>query len=133
MAYHRCANCETIWPESEIEPVVGHLEQRLLPGDTVPSGECRECGAVVHPYGAQEEFVHKGANHCPFCDSRNVMNHPINSECFGACGARVTTECHDCGNLWDEIYKLVGFEIEEPEEERPCQPRPRRKKKRKKK
>jgi DNA-directed RNA polymerase subunit RPC12/RpoP len=128
---YKCADCQSILVESEIEPVVGNLAQRILPGDTVPAGECRRCGAVVHPYGPQEEFVDHGGNRCPNCDSKNIMNHPVNSDCFGPGGARVETECHDCGKLWSELYKMTGFEMAEEEEE-PCLPRRLKSKKRRK-
>jgi hypothetical protein len=127
---HRCDNCGEIWNDDEIEEVIGDLSMRLTPGGVCPSGECRECGALVYPYGPQEEFVAKQGNHCPFCDSRNIMAHPVTSENFDSGRAWLSVECHDCGKLWHEQYKLVGFEDEEEVE---CPPRQPRKKKRKRK
>jgi hypothetical protein len=45
---HMCGNCGRKFDEdSLLEPK--HLWQRLLPGDTFPSGECPKCGALCYP------------------------------------------------------------------------------------
>lgn len=42
---YKCADCRREWQEDELnEPK--DLLQRLLPGDTVPDGECPDCGAL---------------------------------------------------------------------------------------
>ena len=47
--HYRCDNCDAGYHSlSELKPVAD-LEQRVLPGEPVPVGECPACGAVVHP------------------------------------------------------------------------------------
>lgn len=46
--YHECQNCGKLWTEEQLNEVE-NLEQRVAPGDTVPTGECPECGAVCQP------------------------------------------------------------------------------------
>jgi len=46
--YHKCENCETIWDDEEIITPIPHLEERVAPGEEMPSGECPDCGAVCH-------------------------------------------------------------------------------------
>lgn len=48
---HRCGNCDVVHTDKTLIPLeeVKHLHQRLDPGSTVPSGECRECGAFCYP------------------------------------------------------------------------------------
>lgn len=43
MSVHRCTNCA--WT-GELDAAVD-LHVRLSPGDTVPDGQCRSCGALV--------------------------------------------------------------------------------------
>ncbi len=45
-----CANCGTLVDEEYIKPLIemGHLWERISPGEECPVGECLECGAVVH-------------------------------------------------------------------------------------
>lgn len=46
----KCQNCEGIYDEDEIIPLemVRDLFQRIAPGEVVPVGECRRCGALCH-------------------------------------------------------------------------------------
>lgn len=42
-----CQNCGQCWKESELKEIEDYYV-RILPGETVPSGECPECGALCH-------------------------------------------------------------------------------------
>lgn len=44
----RCDNCDWRGLLSAVCPVVSDLEQRTMPGEEVPAGECPECGALAH-------------------------------------------------------------------------------------
>lgn len=41
--YH-CQNCDWAGPEESLAPFAD-IAERLEPGDTIPAGECPECGA----------------------------------------------------------------------------------------
>lgn len=45
---HVCQNCTRIFKLDQLKPVKD-LDQRVGPGETVPTGECPKCGAVCHP------------------------------------------------------------------------------------
>ncbi len=45
---YACQNCEWKGTEAELAPY-SDMEKRLEPGDTVPEGECPECGACCWP------------------------------------------------------------------------------------
>lgn len=45
---HMCQDCTRIWKLDQLKPV-RDLDQRVGPGETVPTGECPKCGAVCHP------------------------------------------------------------------------------------
>jgi DNA-directed RNA polymerase subunit RPC12/RpoP len=50
---------------------------------------------------------------CPFCNSRNILAIEL-IEMKDDTGHR-EVECHDCGGLWKEIVKIVGYEpVEAP-------------------
>jgi len=42
-----CQDCGGRWGENDLH-VVRHLTERVLPGETMPAGECPDCGAVCH-------------------------------------------------------------------------------------
>lgn len=44
---HKCGDCGKTWIEEELKPIK-HLEQRVAPGEEMPSGECPDCGALCH-------------------------------------------------------------------------------------
>lgn len=46
---HKCQNCDAIHGEDDLKPIKNY-DERVAPGETVPSGECPECGALCHPY-----------------------------------------------------------------------------------
>jgi hypothetical protein len=52
MSKHICQNCGVFVDEWEIKPI-RDLEQRVSPGEEMPSGECPDCGALCHPYRAK--------------------------------------------------------------------------------
>ena len=46
-----CDDCETAWGMDELMttfPDIPDLIERINPGETVPAGECPQCGALVH-------------------------------------------------------------------------------------
>ena len=48
---HVCQNCGKVWLDSQIKVVMADIEDffsRVDPGEEIPSGECPECGALVH-------------------------------------------------------------------------------------
>ena len=47
-AIHVCQNCDARWTENDLLPICD-LEDRVFPGEIMPSGECPDCGAVCHP------------------------------------------------------------------------------------
>jgi predicted nucleic acid-binding Zn ribbon protein len=57
----QCQDCNRISDIHDIEPLVGRIHERVAPGEVLPHGECRECGAVVH------EFDESFAYTCPRC------------------------------------------------------------------
>ena len=52
-----CANCSRTFTEEEDLAEISDLWGRVLPGDTMPSGECRQCGALCYPADAEQENV----------------------------------------------------------------------------
>lgn len=43
----KCSDCD--WTgESQALDMVSDIEQRIYPGETVPAGQCPECGACAH-------------------------------------------------------------------------------------
>lgn len=46
---HACDNCDFTTTDPANLLTVQCLSQRVLPGETMPSGECPECGALVFP------------------------------------------------------------------------------------
>ncbi len=46
----QCQNCEAVLRESEMVPLedVKDLLERVAPGEVMPSGECKKCGALAH-------------------------------------------------------------------------------------
>jgi hypothetical protein len=42
MQLHQCQNCGNNWPEDALREIKA-LEQRVAPGESMPSGECPEC------------------------------------------------------------------------------------------
>lgn len=45
---HRCDDCRAIVLGSDLLPIVD-IEQRIEPGNMVPSGECPRCSALCYP------------------------------------------------------------------------------------
>ena len=51
-------------------------------------------------------LAHRG-NICPYCDSRNIANA---SKCqTDDMIAWQGVECHDCGEIWRDCYKLIDI------------------------
>lgn len=46
---HECQSCGFMGREEELVNPIPDLEQRVGPGEAMPSGECPACGAVCHP------------------------------------------------------------------------------------
>jgi len=53
----------------------------------------------------KKEYLERKGENCPYCNSRNIMGIE-NIQADGE-GAHQSVECHDCGKLWKDIYKLV--------------------------
>jgi len=54
-----------------------------------------------------EEYL-TNPNECPNCSSGNISavgDHEMDS---GLSWQQV--ECHDCGGIWTDMYKLIGYE-----------------------
>jgi hypothetical protein len=43
----QCGNCGTIWSKHQLKDIQDYND-RVSPGEIVPSGECPECGALCH-------------------------------------------------------------------------------------
>jgi hypothetical protein len=50
----QCQNCGRLFKEDELVNPIPDLEQRVAPGEVMPSGECPACGAVCHTVKADE-------------------------------------------------------------------------------
>lgn len=46
---NRCQNCDSLWMDGELINPIHDLEQRVAPGEPMPSGECPECGCLCQP------------------------------------------------------------------------------------
>lgn len=44
---HKCQNCGSQWLTEQLKPIQD-IEERITPGEVVPSGECPNCGALCH-------------------------------------------------------------------------------------
>ena len=44
---------------------------------------------------------------CPFCRSENIVGMPFDVDVMWAWR---NVECEDCGKIWVEDYKLIGYE-----------------------
>lgn len=53
MSASRCQNCEWEGDDDDTLPVK-HLLQRVSPGESFPTGECPECGALCEPADERE-------------------------------------------------------------------------------
>lgn len=43
----RCGNCDWCGTAIELE-AISDIEERLYPGETVPAGQCPDCGALAY-------------------------------------------------------------------------------------
>lgn len=46
---HECDNCGECWTENNLHEIDDYF-QRVESGGVVPSGQCRECGALCYPF-----------------------------------------------------------------------------------
>lgn len=44
----RCQNCGAVRDAEELVRPIPDVEERVAPGETMPYGECPDCGAVCH-------------------------------------------------------------------------------------
>ena len=53
----------------------------------------------------QEEYLENDGAKCPYCKSINIYRlSQIDPEMLTS-----QVECHDCGEIWSETYKLCGW------------------------
>lgn len=50
---HECQNCENVFAAENLDDVE-NLDARVAPGETVPSGQCPECGALTQEITTDE-------------------------------------------------------------------------------
>lgn len=55
----------------------------------------------------QKEYLEEMGNKCPHCRSKNVVGLAFDSDCDYAWRQ---VECHDCGEIWTENFKMTGYE-----------------------
>lgn len=53
---YQCQNCLKIWHESQLKTEIPDLQERVAPGETMPAGECPECGALCHQLDNEDEL-----------------------------------------------------------------------------
>ena len=51
-----CDNCGHAWADDRLKPIKD-LNQRVSPGETMPVGECPECGALCHVRRPPQQVV----------------------------------------------------------------------------
>ena len=51
-----CDNCGHTWADDQLKPIK-NLHQRVSPGETMPAGECPECGALCHVTSPSHQVV----------------------------------------------------------------------------
>ena len=57
------------------------------------------------PLASKKEYAELGGTYCPYCGSGDIEGGEMDFE--GQC-RRV--KCNDCNKLWNEIFKLLGYE-----------------------
>jgi transposase-like protein len=55
-----------------------------------------------------EEYISHGGSKCPYCESTNIAADGM-LEVDGT-DAWQDIECEDCGETWQDVFKLVGYE-----------------------
>lgn len=52
-------------------------------------------------------YVRVKGQKCPFCRSTDLTG-----DSFNADGGQATQEmyCNDCGNEWEDVYRLIGYQ-----------------------
>lgn len=58
-----------------------------------------------------EEYVACNGLRCPFCGAENTMGAGQFTVDRGQASQQVF--CHECGNAWEDIYKLIGYDVVE--------------------
>lgn len=55
----------------------------------------------------RKKYIDQGGANCPFCGSPNIEGGEYEGE-----GSQVwsTITCNECGEQWDDVYKLIGCE-----------------------
>jgi hypothetical protein len=56
MRLHTCQNCTSLWRDDQIKTEIPDIQERVSPGEPMPSGECPECGALCHEDEKDREF-----------------------------------------------------------------------------
>ena len=68
MTLYECQNCGKAFPEAKLVTPIPDLEQRVMPGEPMPAGECPECGALCHEQENPNSNCLEGMQ-CPQCGS----------------------------------------------------------------
>jgi len=107
---YRCDGCGLWFEMADVEPVIGHIHERVDEGGPMPSGECRKCGALVYKFTQQDEYVLLKGQRCPYCASSDIAALAVSSDCVESGEFRQEVECHSCDRRWHDVYKLSGYE-----------------------
>lgn len=72
----KCCNCNmTLTRESQVRFEIQDIHERVAPGEPMPAGECRECGALVH-----EEIIEQPIKTYTFSVEGVVIRQGFNRE-----------------------------------------------------
>jgi transposase-like protein len=63
---------------------------------------------MATPKLTSDQYARKEGIQCPFCESYSVIAGDINS--YGST-AHQEASCSNCGETWDDEFKLVGYYI----------------------
>lgn len=61
-----------------------------------------------------EKYIDDGGVRCPYCGSENITGSYPETD-VGESWQDV--ECDDCGKEWTDLYRLVGVDVDEDDED----------------
>jgi len=56
----------------------------------------------------KEQYIKEGGFRCVHCKSKNIFS--FESACRGDYEVIQSVECHDCGEIWTDVYTLTDVE-----------------------